>query len=112
MNILPKYGLLQYRNAARIYSNPVTESLVLFQEETKFLKTSVFIAHKQGELEELDSAVNFLKSFGVLIYADYWLDQSNPEDITTINTSKSRQQIENKIKEHKKFIRVTHLNLK
>ncbi|MEW7278650.1 hypothetical protein ABW636_08640 [Aquimarina sp. 2201CG1-2-11] len=104
MNILPKYGLLQYRNAARIYSKPVTESLVLFQEETKFLKTSVFIAHKQGELEELDSAVNFLKSFGVLIYADYWLDQSNPEDITTINTSQSRQQIENKIKEHKKFI--------
>ncbi len=104
MNILPKYGLLQYRNAVRIYSKPVTESLVLFKEETKFLKTSLFISHKHDELEELDSAINFLKSFGVLIYADYWLNDGNPEDITTINTSHSRHAIEEKIKESQKFI--------
>lgn len=104
MNILPKYGLLQYRNTVRIYSKPVTESLVLFKEETKFLKTSLFVSHKQEELEELDSAINFLKSFGVLIHVDYWLNESNPEDITTIDTGQSRHKIEGKIKETQKFI--------
>ncbi|WP_103072562.1 TIR domain-containing protein [Aquimarina sediminis] len=104
MNILPKYGLLQFRNAARIYSKPITESLHLFKEETKFLKVSLFLSHKYDELEELDSAINFLKGFGVLIYADYLLDENNIEGTDDSNTKEVRQEVEEKIKENKKFI--------
>lgn len=100
MNILPKYGLLQYRNASRIYTKPVMESLQLFKEETKFLKVSIFLSHKHDELEELDSAINFLKGFGVLIYTDYLLS----EDTSTTSTEKERQKTEKKIKGNKKFI--------
>lgn len=105
MNILPKYGLLQYRNAARIYSKPVTESLQLFKEESKFLKVSVFVSYKQEELEELDSAINFLKGFGVLIYADYIFNKQEDEANNTLDTPEHlRQETENKIKGNKKFV--------
>lgn len=105
MNILPKYGLLQFRNAARIYSKSITESLQLFREETKFLKTSLFFSYKHDELEELDSAINFLKGFGVLIYADYLLlDQSTPEKPSKITDKQIQQRTEEKIKDNKKFI--------
>ncbi|WP_103864440.1 MULTISPECIES: TIR domain-containing protein [Aquimarina] len=107
MNILPKYGLLQYRNTARIYSKPIAESLQLFREETKFLKVSLFLSYKHDELEELDSAINFLKGFGVLIYTDYLFNNNNPteEKSTTEMSDQQIQQItEQKIKENKKFI--------
>ncbi|MBQ0740278.1 hypothetical protein J9332_38965, partial [Aquimarina celericrescens] len=98
-------GLLQYRNAARIYSKPVTESLQLFKEESKFLKVSVFVSYKQEELEELDSAINFLKGFGVLIYADYIFNkQENVENNTLDTPEHLKQEIESKIKDNKKFI--------
>ncbi|WP_024771838.1 TIR domain-containing protein [Aquimarina macrocephali] len=105
MNILPKYGLLQFRNAARIYSKSITESLQLFKEETKFLKTSLFFSYKHDELEELDSAINFLKGFGVLIYADYLLlDQSTPEKPSKITDKQIQERTEEKIKDNRKFI--------
>ncbi|MBG6130024.1 hypothetical protein IWQ47_001893 [Aquimarina sp. EL_43] len=105
MNILPKYGLLQFRNAARIYSKSITESLQLFREETKFLKTSLFFSYKHDELEELDSAINFLKGFGVLIYADYLLlDPDTTENPSKVTDKEIQQKTEEKIKDNKKFI--------
>lgn len=105
MDILPKYGLLQYRNAARIYKKPVTESLQLFKEESKFLKVSIFVSYKQEELEELDSAINFLKGFGVLIYTDYIFNMPKDEANNTLSpTEHLRQETENKIKGNKKFV--------
>ncbi|WP_109433824.1 MULTISPECIES: TIR domain-containing protein [Aquimarina] len=104
MNILPKYGLLQFRNAARIYSKPIIESLKLFKEETKFLKVTLFFSHKHDELEELDSAINFLKGFGVLIYADHITEEENEEDNDDIHAKRIQQETEEKIKQNTKFI--------
>ncbi|PKV52853.1 hypothetical protein ATE84_4982 [Aquimarina sp. MAR_2010_214] len=105
MNILPKYGLLQFRNAARIYSKSIIESLQLFKEETKSLKVSLFFSYKHDELEELDSAINFLKGFDVLIYADYLLlDQNTPENPSKATDKQIQQKTEEKIKGNKKFI--------
>ncbi|MEW7290388.1 TIR domain-containing protein [Aquimarina sp. 2304DJ70-9] len=99
MSILPKYGLLQLRNSARIYTKDVTESLQLFKKETKNLKVTVFLSYHPDELEELDSAINFLKDFDVLIYAD-WLDENIPRDKSDITSKQLQQQIQ----ENKKFI--------
>ncbi|WP_025743785.1 TIR domain-containing protein [Aquimarina pacifica] len=101
MNILPRHGLLQFRNAARIYRKPVTESLQLFKQETKLLKVTLWISHQPNQLEELDSAINFLKGFGVLIYAD-WLDEEHSIYNTNIQDSKEKK--EKRIKENRKFI--------
>lgn len=99
MSILPKYGLLQLRNSVRIYAKDVTESLALFKNETKNLKATVFLSYHPQELEELDSAINFLKSFGVLVYVD-WLSQEIPKDKSDHTTKQLQQQI----KENSKFI--------
>ncbi len=99
MSILPRYGLLQLRNSARIYTKDVEESLRLFKEETKNLKASLFICFHPDEKEELDSAINFLKNFGVLIYAD-WLDDSMDKD----KSDATSQRLQEQIKENKKFI--------
>ncbi|GAA4275866.1 TIR domain-containing protein [Aquimarina mytili] len=99
MSILPQYGLLQLRNSARIYTKDVTESLQLFKKETKNLKVTLFISHHPDELEELDSAINFLKGFGVLLHAD-WLDKSIPKDKSDATTKQLQQQI----RENSKFI--------
>ncbi|MCK8521452.1 toll/interleukin-1 receptor domain-containing protein [Aquimarina sp. D1M17] len=99
MSILPKYGLLQYRNSVRVYTKPIDESLVLFKEETKAHKVSIFLLHKPDQLEELDSAINFLNNFRVMIYVD-WLDQVLEDDkgeaITNLITEK--------LSENQKFI--------
>ncbi len=92
MSILPKYGLLQLRNTTRIYPKDITESLHLFKEEAKADKVTVFISYHPEELEELDSAINFLKGFEVLIYTD-WLDQSIPKDKSDLTTKQLQKQI-------------------
>ncbi|MBQ4822902.1 hypothetical protein [Aquimarina sp. MMG016] len=99
MNILPKYGLLQYRNAVRIYTKDILESLSLFKKETKEHKTTLLIIHEHGQLEELDSVINFLKSFGVLIYAD-WID----EDIARDKSDTTIQYLKNKVSSNEKII--------
>ncbi|GAA4272775.1 hypothetical protein U6A24_08480 [Aquimarina gracilis] len=102
MSILPQYGLIQYRNATRIYTKTVNESLQLFKQEPRDLMVSVFIFHKHDELEELDSAINFLNSFGELVYAD-WIDEDMYEN-TTEATKRIHITIKEKIKENQKFI--------
>ncbi len=99
MSILPKYGLLQLRNSARIYTKDVAESLQLFKKETKNLKVTLFISYHPDELEELDSAINFLKGFGVLIHVD-WLDEHFARDKSDATTTQLQQQI----RENSKFI--------
>lgn len=102
MSILPEYGLKQYRNATRIYTKTVTESLQLFKEEPRDLMVSVFVFHKHDELEELDSAINFLNSFGELVYAD-WIDEDMYEN-TTEATKRVHLAIKEKMKANQKFI--------
>ncbi|WP_062052828.1 toll/interleukin-1 receptor domain-containing protein [Aquimarina longa] len=102
MNILSKYGLLQFRNNARIYNKSVIKSLQLFKEETKLLKTLLFLSYKYDELEELDSAINFLKGFRILIHVDYILEEITSED--KMVTKRIQEQIEDKIKKSRKFI--------
>ncbi len=99
MNILPKFGLLQFRNSARIYKKTVDESLQLFREETKEQKVNVFLFHKPDQREELDSAINFLNNFRVLIYVD-WLNSDVIED----KSEATKKLITQKIKENQKFI--------
>ncbi|WP_281989087.1 hypothetical protein [Aquimarina aggregata] len=103
MSILPHYGLKQYRNSARIYMKTVTESLKLFREENPDFKVPVFIFHKHDELEELDSAINFLSNFDILLAAD-WIEANMFDDTSTAAVKLVHQAIKNKIKEHKKFI--------
>ncbi len=79
MSILPKYGLLQYRNSARFYIKSVEESLALFKQETKDHKIPLFLIHKPDQQEELDSAINFLNNFRVMLYVD-WLDNVTEDD--------------------------------
>ncbi len=99
MSILPKFGLLQFRNSARIYNKTVDESLQLFKEETKESKINLFVFHKPDQLEELDSTVNFLNNFRVLIYVD-WLDEHIAQDKSEATTKLITQ----KINDNKKFI--------
>ncbi|MBQ0737241.1 hypothetical protein [Aquimarina celericrescens] len=102
MSIIPQYGLKQYRNTARIYTKSVTESLRLFKEEPRNIMVSVFIFHKHDELEELDSAINFLNGFDELVYAD-WIDE-DMYDNTTEATKRIHLAIKEKMKQNKKFI--------
>ncbi len=99
MSILPKYGLLQLRNSARIYTKDVPESLSLFKQETKDFKITLFISYHPEESEELDSAINFLKDCDVLVYSD-WLDEELPRDKSDITTKRLQEQIQ----KNKKFI--------
>ncbi len=99
MSIIPKYGLLQFRNSARIYIKDIEESLQLFKEETKHTKVSLFLAHKPDDRETLDSAINFLKGFGVQIYVD-WMDGEVPKD----TSDEATKHIQQKIKESTKFV--------
>ncbi len=99
MSILPKFGLLQFRNSVRIYHTSITESLQLFKEETRERKVNLFLFHKPNELEELDSAINFLNNFRILIHVD-WLEDAVEEDKSDIITKTITQ----KIKNNDKFI--------
>ncbi len=99
MSIISKSKLTSYRNTTRYYSKPINESLREFKAETKYNKVTIFISHKHDEIEELDSAISFLKRFGVEIYVD-WLDDEMPRTTSGITANRIKQ----KIKENKKFI--------
>ncbi len=103
MSILPKYGLIQYRNSVRIYNKTVEESLQSFKDEGDYNKVTIFLFHTPGQLEELDSAINFLNNFGVLIYVD-WLDEEIPTDTNGTIAKHAKQVIKEKIKTNSKFI--------
>jgi len=102
MSILPEYGLKQYGNATRIYKKTVIESLQLFKEEPRELMVSVFVFHNPEELEELESTINFLNSFGELVYVD-WIDPELHKN-TSEATKKVHNSIKEKIKINQKFI--------
>ena len=99
MSIISKSKLTTYRNSNRYYSKTINESLLEFKSESKYNKVTIFLSHKHDEIEELDSAISFLKKFGIEIYVD-WLDEEMP--LTTSGITANR--IKEKIKENNKFI--------
>lgn len=99
MSIISKSTLFGFRNSTRQFSRTINESLSEFSSETKVGKTTVFLSHKHDELQELDSAISFLKKLGVNVYVD-WLDAGMPKS----TSGETAQRIKNKIKENAKFI--------
>src|SRR5690606_24641031 len=99
MGIITKSGLTSYRNTTRAFNKNITESLKEFKAESRYSKVTIFLSHKHDETEELDSAISFLKRFGVEVYVD-WLDEEMPR--TTSGATADR--IKKKIKENRKFI--------
>lgn len=99
MSILNKSSLLSFRNYNRESPKSINLSLLEFTKESKQGKVTIFLSHKHSELEELDSAISLLKTFGVDIYVD-WKDESMP-DVTSGITAKK---IKEKIKLNQKFI--------
>ena len=99
MSIISKSRLTGYRNSTRYYSKTINESLREFKAESRYSKVTIFLSHKHDETEELDSAISFLKRFGVEVYVD-WLDDGMPR--TTSGTTANR--IKQKIKENRKFV--------
>jgi hypothetical protein len=99
MSILSETQLRDYRNKTRTFSKSIVDSLNEFKNETKSLKTKVFLSHKHDELENLDGAIAFLKKEGVDIYVD-WLDDGMPKTTSGITATRIKQ----KIKANDKFI--------
>lgn len=110
MNILSKYGLLQYKNAARVYSKTTLESLNLFKKETKQLKLPIFLSYHNEELEELDNAINFLKNFGALIYPDFFIEKKGSKNKRDKVPDHVNPKVEKKISQNSKFIFVATEN--
>lgn len=77
MSLISKSKLFSYRNSTRDYGKSLNESLNEFKNESRYNKATIFLSHKHDEIEELDSAISFLKSFGVEIYVD-WQDEQMP----------------------------------
>ena len=99
MGLITKTQLTNFRNKTRFYSKPVNESLQEFKSESKYQKVTIFLSHKHDEIEELDSAISFLKQFDVEVYVD-WLDEGMPKKTSGITAAR----IKMKIKENTKFI--------
>lgn len=99
MNIITKSKLVSFRNSTRNYSKSINDSLKEFRGESKYSKVTIFLSHKHDELEMLDSAISFLKKFGIEIYVD-WLDEEMPQTTSGLTATLIKQ----KIKENKKFI--------
>lgn len=70
--------LRSYRKSTKSYNLSLNESLRNFKNESKFLKTKIFLSHKHDELENLEDAVSFLNNVGVQVYFD-WLDEGMPK---------------------------------
>lgn len=99
MSIIPKSQLLRFRNSTRTVKLSLNESLQRFKNESKTQKVTIFLSHKHDESEELEAAINLLKSFGIEVYVD-WLDEGMP-----IKTSgETAKRIKEKIKENHKFV--------
>jgi len=99
MSIITKSQLRSFRNSTRTFSKGINESLSEFSNETKSEKVTIFLSHKHGESEELDSAISLLKSFGVLVYVD-WQDDGMPKHTSGVTAKR----IKEKIKENQKFV--------
>jgi hypothetical protein len=99
MSIISKSKLSEFRNTTRIYSKTINESLLEFKSQSRFNKVTIFLSHKHDETEELDSAISFLKRFGVEVYVD-WLDDGMPRTTSGVTATRIKQ----KIKENKKFV--------
>lgn len=99
MSIITESKLKEYRPSIKSSYQTTNSILAQFKNESKLYKTKIFLSHKHDEVQELEGAIAFLKSFGVDIYVD-WLDQGMPK-----NTSgQTAVRIKEKIKENHKFI--------
>jgi len=99
MSILSKTQLYNYRNSTRTFYKSLNESLSEFSSENRSGKVTIFLSHKHDEREALDSAISFLKNFGVEVYVD-WLDDGMPKQ----TSGKTAKRIKEKIKENSKFV--------
>jgi len=99
MGLINISQLRSYQKSTKSYTLTLNESLRNFRNESKFLKTKIFLSHKHDELENLEGAISFLNSHSIQIYVD-WLDEEMPK--TTCGTTATR--IKEKIKENDKFI--------
>lgn len=75
------------------------EGLRGYRYESAGIKTKVFLSHKHDEIQNLESAISFLKKEGVNVYVD-WLDEGMPKSTSGITANR----IKTKIKENDKFI--------
>lgn len=99
MSFINETQLRSFRKSTKTYNLTLNESLRNFKNESKFLKTKIFLSHKHDELEQLEGAISFLKNNGVEVYVD-WLDEGMPK--TTSGQTALR--IKEKISENDKFI--------
>jgi hypothetical protein len=99
MNFINESQLRSFRKSTKTLNLSLNESLRSFRNESKFLKTTIFLSHKHDELEQLEGAISFLKDNGVDVYVD-WLDEGMPK--TTSGQTAVR--IKEKIRENDKFI--------
>jgi hypothetical protein len=99
MSLINISQLRSYQKSTKSYTLTLNESLRNFRNESKSLKTKIFLSHKHDELENLEGAISFLNSQSIQIYVD-WLDEGMPKK-TCGNTA---VRIKEKIKENDKFI--------
>lgn len=99
MSLINVSQLRSYQKSTKSYTLSLNESLRNFRNESKSLKTKIFLSHKHDELENLEGAISFLNSHSIQIYVD-WLDEGMPK--TTSGVTAVR--IKEKIKENDKFI--------
>jgi hypothetical protein len=99
MSYISESQLRSYRKSLKTYNLSLNESLRTFKNESKYLKTKIFLSHKHDEVEQLEGAISFLKENGVDVYVD-WLDGGMPK--TTSGETAVR--LKEKIKENDKFI--------
>jgi hypothetical protein len=99
MSFINETQLRGYRKSIKTYNLSLNESLRGFKNESKFLKTKIFLSHKHDELEQLEGAISFLKENDVDVYVD-WLDGGMPK--TTCGETAVK--LKEKIKENDKFI--------
>lgn len=99
MSYISESQLRGYRKSLKTYNLSLNESLRTFKNESKYLKTKIFLSHKHDEIEQLEGAISFLKENGGDVYVD-WLDGGMPQ--TTSGETAVR--LKEKIKENDKFI--------
>lgn len=99
MSLINVSQLRAYRKSTKSYNLSLNESLRNFRNESKYLKTKIFLSHKHDELENLEGAISFLNNHSIQIYVD-WLDEGMPK--TTCGITAAR--IKEKIKENDKFL--------
>ncbi|MBL7881748.1 MAG: toll/interleukin-1 receptor domain-containing protein [Chryseobacterium gambrini] len=99
MSIITESKLKEYRPSLKSSYQTTSSILAQFKNESKLFKIKIFLSHKHDEVQELEGAIAFLKSFGVDVYVD-WLDDGMPK--TTSGLTAVR--IKEKIKDNHKFI--------